>query len=292
MPVYLTQPQPRFHVLEEQAMRNFLRRTSFLLFVAGAVSLVLLTACAGTHDGAQPADAGPVAASSSELRIGVSPTAAPLVYRQAGQLVGVEIDLARQLADFLGKTPRFIELAWKDQIPALLDGRIDIIMSGMSITKARQVRIAFSNPYFRTGQMAIIRKADKLKYRDGFYALLTQSLTTRFGVVKETTGQYFVQRNFGRAKAITAFPDAAKAVAALISGDVDVVIYDAPMVLMLAAENQGRGVMPLPSLLTEEYLAWGMRKNDEKLLMSANDFLVRIQTDGRLDRILHRWIPF
>jgi len=273
-------------------MRNSLHRISLLLFVAGLVSLALLTACAGTQGGPQSAAVGSAVVSSGELRIGVSPTAAPLVYKQAGQLVGVEIDLARQLAEFLGKTPRFVELPWKDQIPALLDGRTDIIMSGMSITETRKVRIAFSNPYFRTGQMALIRKNDKLKYRDGYYALLTQSLTTRFGVVKETTGQYFVQRNFGRAKAIVAYQNAAKAVAALISGDVDVVIYDAPMILMLAAENQGRGVMPLPSLLTEEYLAWGMRKNDEKLLMSANDFLVRIQTDGRLDRILHRWISF
>ncbi len=273
-------------------MRDFFRRISLLLLVAAVVLPGLLSGCAGAPAGSPRAAAVSAIPGNAELRIGVSPTAAPLVYKQAGQLVGVEVDLARQLADFLGKTPRFVELPWKDQITALLDGRTDIIMSGMSITKARQVRIAFSNPYFRTGQMALIRKADKLKYRDGYYALLTQSLTTRFGVVKETTGQFFVQRNFGRAKAIEAFTDAAGAVAALISGGVDVVIYDAPMILMLAAENQGRGVMPLPSLLTEEYLAWGLRKNDEKLLMAVNDFLVRIQTDGRLDRILHLWIPF
>ncbi len=268
------------------------RPTTAVLLSMAFILPVLLWACAGAPPGASGQAAGVPAVSGNELRVGVTPTAAPLVYRQAGKLVGVEIDLARQLADFLGKTPRFVELPWEEQIPALIGGRTDIIMSGMSITKARQVRIAFTNPYFRTGQMALIRKSDDLKYRDGYYALLTQSLTTRFGVVKETTGQYFVQRNFGRAKGVETFDNAAEAVTALIRGDVDVVIYDAPMILMLAAENQGRGIMPLPSLLTEEYLAWGVRKGDQKLLMAANEFLVRIQTDGRLDRILRLWIPF
>ena len=278
--------------MENETMGIARRSPQTALLVLAIALPMLLFACAGAPSGSTADTAASMAAGGNELRVGVTPNAAPLVYKQGGELVGVEIDLARQLADFLGRRPRFVELAWEQQIPALLDGRTDIIMSGMSITKARQVRIAFSNPYFRTGQMALIRKADERKYRDGYYALLTQSLTTRFGVVKETTGQYFVQRNFGRAKAVVAFADAAGAVAALVRGDVDVVIYDAPMILMLAAENQGRGIMPLPSLLTEEYLAWGMRKNDEKLLMAANDFLVRIQTDGRLDRILHRWIPF
>jgi polar amino acid transport system substrate-binding protein len=273
-------------------MRNYLRLTSFVLFMMGAAALGLLFGCTAGSQAAKPDSGATAIERSGELRIGVSPTAAPLVYKQGGQLVGVEVDLARQLAVFLDKPARFVELPWEEQIQALLDGRIDVIMSGMSITKARQVRIAFSNPYFRTGQMALIRKADKLKYRDGYYAILTQSLTTRFGVVKETTGQFFVQHNFNRAKKTILYPDAGQATAALLSGDVDVVIYDAPMILMLAAENQGKGLTPLPSLLTEEYLAWGIRKNDEKFLMSANDFLVRIQTDGRLDRILRRWIPF
>ncbi len=268
------------------------RPTPVLLLLLVFVLPALLWACAGAPPGGSGPSAALPAIGGSELRVGVTPTAAPLAYKQAGKLVGVEIDLARQLADFLGKKPRFVEMPWQEQIPALIEGRTDIIMSGMSITRARQVRIAFTNPYFRTGQMALIRKADELKYRDGYYALLTQSLTTRFGVVKETTGQYFVQRNFGRAKAVKVFDNAAGAVTALIRGDVDVVIYDAPMILMLAAENQGKGVMPLPSLLTEEYLAWGVRKGDHKLLMAANEFLVRIQTDGRLDRILRLWIPF
>jgi len=53
---------------------------------------------------------------------------------------------------------------WEDEIEALLNGRIDIIMSGMSITKAREVRIAFTEPYLKSGLLAAFRAEDTKKY--------------------------------------------------------------------------------------------------------------------------------
>jgi len=47
----------------------------------------------------------------------------------------------------------------------------------------------------------------------------------------------------------------------------------------------------LPSLLTEEYLAWGVRKNDVELLQSANSFINTYKKDNRLHEIVNRWIP-
>ena len=69
-------------------------------------------------------------------------------------------------------------------------------------------------------------------------------------------------------------------------------IHDGPIVLMLAAENESAGLTVLPSLMTEEYLAWGIPKNDVALLDSANRFIEKLQKDGRLDKIVKRWIPY
>jgi ABC-type amino acid transport substrate-binding protein len=52
----------------------------------------------------------------------------------------------------------FVELAWEELIPALKGDRIDVIMSGMSVTPVRQHRVRFVQPYLRVGQMAIIRR--------------------------------------------------------------------------------------------------------------------------------------
>jgi polar amino acid transport system substrate-binding protein len=55
---------------------------------------------------------------------------------------------------------RFLELSWEQLPEALLAGKIDIIMSGMSITAARQVRMDFARPYLRAGQVALVRRED------------------------------------------------------------------------------------------------------------------------------------
>jgi len=260
-----------------------------------AVTLFLFIAClvmACATEGQKP-DAVYIPPSENVLRVGVSPTAAPLIYKQGDEMVGLEVDLAKGLAKSLGKSLRFVELPWEDQIPALLENRTDIIMSGMSITIPRQYRIAFSEPYFRTGQMPLVRKRDKIdkyKYTSGYYGIFAMAPVLRIGVVKGTTGEFFVRKDFGSAKKITAFLTAKEAVAALKGGDIDLFVYDAPMIYALAAENQA-DVAPLLSLLTEEYLGWGMRKNDEGLLESANAFIRQLKRDGELLPTVNRWLP-
>jgi polar amino acid transport system substrate-binding protein len=223
------------------------------------------------------------------LRVGVSTNAPPLIYRDGQTITGLEAELAQRFAGFLGKSVQFVELEWQDQIPALFEDRIDIIMSGMSITELRQIRIAFNKPYMRTGQTSLIRNTDKQRFGSGYYALLTQHI--RVGVVKGTTGNFFVQKNFYNAKIVT-FSSARNAVRGLLHANIDVVIHDAPIILMLAAINEAKGLMPITSLLPEEYLAWGIRKNDVTLLDAANSCIDALNQRGELYEIVTRWVPF
>src|SRR5262249_54888242 len=87
------------------------------------VATCLLGACATS---------GPVAdGGASILRVGVTPTYPPIIFKQNQQLAGVEVELARRLGARLGRPAQFVELRWDEQIPALIAGAIDIIMSGM-----------------------------------------------------------------------------------------------------------------------------------------------------------------
>lgn len=233
-----------------------------------------------------------VAPDKSLLRIGVSSNAPPLISRKGDSRVGLEADLAKELGAYLAKEIRFIEIPWNDQIDALLDNRTDIIMSGMSITRLREVRIAFSKPYFRTGQMALINIRHKRIAPYGFYGIMGVAITLRFGVVNGTTGENFVRENFARAKKIESFKTSREATAALLNGGIDILIHDAPMILMLAAENENNNLTVVPSLLSEEYLAWGLRKSDPALLEDVNRFIDQISKSGRLDELVQRWIPF
>ncbi len=265
-----------------------------LLLVVLTWSLIGCAASRGemSNAGANQTPAATVAPDASVLRVGVSTNAPPLIFKQGSEIVGLEAELAQKFGDSLGKSVAFIELAWEEQIPALLANKTDIIMSGMSITKMRQVRIEFSRPYFRTGQMALTRNKYLKMIPQNYYGIHGMSITARFGVVRGTVGETFVQQNFGRAKEIVPYKTSRQAVDALLKGRIDLVIHDGPIILLLAAENETRGLAVIRSLLSEEYLAWGIRKNDVELLEAANNFVEMMIKQDQLDPIINRWIPF
>ena len=136
--------------------------------------------------------------------------------------------------------------------------------------------------------MSLIRREDAARLSTGFFALSTSSA---IGVIKDTTGEYFVETNYSSVdKKIFSTPRAAAK--AVIDKKIDMFIYDAPMILYLASENETKGLTALFTLLTEEYLAWGFRKDNKDLLKSANDFLRTINDEGKLNQIIQYWIPF
>ena len=221
------------------------------------------------------------------LRVGVTPNAPPLIFKQGDKIVGLEADFARELAKYLDKAPRFVELEWEDLIPALMDDRIDIIMSGMTRTALREVRIAFTNRYLESGQMALIRRKDAARFSTGIFSLATSSA---IGVIKNTFGEYFVDERYSSVKK-KVFSNPRAATKAVIDKKIDMFIYDAPMVLYLASENETKGLTALIALLTREDLAWGVRKDNKELLESANKFLQNPDNEEMLKKMTQYWIP-
>jgi polar amino acid transport system substrate-binding protein len=262
------------------------------LIFAGLVFAFLVAGCAQTPK--TPSE--PKVADAATLRVGVTTTSPPFVFKQSGEIVGLDADMAREFARFIGKTLRFVDLEWDDQIPALLENRTDIIMSGMSITNMRKMSIAFSQPYYRSGLMAMVRKAEANRFPVSFYGLLGQAPAMRFGVVKGTTGEAYVNNNFASAQKITAYSSTREAIDALLTpvlvNRIDVFVQDGPILLMMLAQNQSADLTVLPSPLTDEYLAWGMRKTDPGLKESADRFLESIAKNGQLESIVKRWIPY
>lgn len=254
--------------------------------------LTIILACILAFGGcATPPPAVVVEADPTILRVGVSPDAAPLIYKQNDEITGLEADMAVDLAAYLKKTAVMVELPWEDQIPALLDNRIDIIMSGMSVTLARQYEIAFSKPYFKSGLMIIVKNLHKFAFIKNRETAFAQSITWRIGVVKGTTGEAFIRQKSTGAKAIRDFPNQDEALKALMAGRIDVFVHDAPIVLMMAAQHQTDGIRPLPIMLSEEYLAWGISKDDTDLLTSVNAFIDQAKQNGTMQTTIKRWIP-
>lgn len=224
-------------------------------------------------------------ADNGELRVGISPIFPPMVFKQDKQLMGVEIDLANDLAQELGRTVTFVEVPWEDQIESLNAGKIDIIMSSMSVTGARKWVVDFSRPYLYIGQMVLVRREDVNKYALGF------PLTPRgtVGVLKATTGDFLVQREFPKTKR-TVYKTPAEAVQALKKKKIDLFLSDSTLVCYLAGTHAAENLSAAPVQLNEESLAWAVRKGDEKLLNEINAFIKRVGSSGKLNQVFQRWM--
>ncbi len=247
-------------------------------------ALAVLAGCAEDYYRTEPpraAPAGPV------LRVGVTSTYPPVIFRQQGQVVGIEADLAALLAARLGRTVQFVELEWTRQIDALLAGRTDIVMSGMSITDARRVRVAFSEPYFEGGLMAAVRTEDRAFYLSPD-ALLAAPVTV--GVIEGTTGAVFAQRSFPNARRVE-LSRASDGALALRNRTVDVFVHDAPSIVWLVSANEA-DVAPVRHYLNREHLAWALRPADTALLAEVNAVLAGWKADGTLAGVLGRWMPY
>ena len=222
----------------------------------------------------------------STLRVGVTPDFAPIVMNEDGILRGLEIDFAVRLADELGRPLDFVELPWDHQIPALLGGKIDLIMSGMTVTDLRRVRIDFCNPYMTSGQMALVRRRDLSKFKTSDDILRALD---RIGVKKGTTADGFVQDHCPQAQIVQYLipNDAALAVR---NRRLDVFIYDAPAIWWLASQYES-DLAVVPVLLTQEDIAWGIRPGNVLFKQQVNAILGEWKKDGTLQRLLDRWVP-
>ena len=218
------------------------------------------------------------------LRVGVSPEFPPMVFKQGKSLAGVEIDMARALGERLGRKVEFVEVPWKDQIDQLNDAKTDIIMSSMSVTMARRYMVNFSKPYLLVGQMALVRRENKSEYILGFPSKPSGTI----GVLRATTGEFLVQRDFPKSK-YKSYQNADDAAEALIKKKIGLFVSDSTLVWYLAGKHAADGLTVVPIPLSEEKLAWAVRKNDEALLDQVNTFLDEAARDGTLKKAFKRW---
>jgi polar amino acid transport system substrate-binding protein len=85
------------------------------------------------------------------LRVGLSTFVPWAMRNKAGELVGFEVDIATKLAQDMSVRLELVPTAWDGIIPALVSGRFDAIIGGMSVTVARNLTVNFSDPYHSTG---------------------------------------------------------------------------------------------------------------------------------------------
>jgi polar amino acid transport system substrate-binding protein len=226
-------------------------------------------------------------ANRKPLRVGIAPSYPPVIFEEDGEILGIEADLAHSIAEALGRRAVFSRYPLGELIDALEAGEIDVIMSGLSITPERSKRIRFTAPYMKIGQLALIRSSELVRlgrkrsvYRSG----------VRVGYERGSAGERFVATSLPRATSF-AFDDVDSAIRSLRAARIDFFIHDAPTVWRLAGDPASRDLQGLYHLLTEEHLAWAVRRDDLKLHALLDATLSHWKREGRIEPIVNRWIP-
>jgi len=239
--------------------------------------LIFLAACKTTDVSKQ---------TDNTLTVGVTPNYPPLIFMQNNNIAGVEAELASELGTALGRPVRLVVVPWEDQIDALIQGQTDIIMSGMTVTAARKVRMAFTDPYLQIGIMALVRSRDAGKFTTPENIL---SGYARIGVEKDSTADAFANRNCRTPGAIY-YLQPSDAPFYLVNRRIDVYLHDGPAVIWIASENEA-DLEAIRKPLTKDEIAWGIRKDEVELRSKINQILAQWKKDGTLQKILDKWLP-
>ena len=222
-----------------------------------------------------------------ELRVGFDAGYMPFeMTDKSGNYIGFDIDLARELAKAMGVKFVPVNVDFDGMIPALLTGKIDVIMSGMTITQERNLKIGFSDPYIVVGQSILLNK--KL---EGKITSWEQLNDPQYHVVSRqgTTGEEATKRHLPKAQFKT-FEKEADGALEVANDRADAWVYDMPFNVVFYAE-QGQGkVIHLDKPFTYEPLGIGIRQGDPDFLNFLNTFLRQVKADGRYDRIYDKWI--
>lgn len=197
------------------------------------------------------------------------------------QIVGLDVDYAKAIADKLGVKLELQSTNPANRIPFLLSKKVDLVLANFTITDERAKQVDFSIPYFSSGQQFLAKKG-VLKSPDQISSL-------RIGVDKGTTNEIAVREQFPQAT-LVAYDDTPFAFAALRAGNVQAITQDGPKLVGLLANIPDRQNYEIPPFsITKDYMGVGIPKGEPRLVAFVNDTLRGLEANGTAVTIYNRW---
>lgn len=210
----------------------------------------------------------------------------PFTWKDDGVLKGFDVDLARELGREMGVEVEFRERAFDLLAAELIQGKGDLVISGVTATPQRALECSFSAPYFLTRTVALL----SVPRADGVRSVRDLDASGRRIVVQGgSTGQYAAERHTPRAE-IAKFPTEALCVLEVVQGKADAFVYDEWQVLSHAKENPGVTRVLAETMSVEPY-AIECRKGDPDTLDWLNLVLAGMKRDGRLADLYRKHLP-
>lgn len=220
---------------------------------------------------------------SGKMRIGMDASFPPFEYVDAeGNLVGFDVDLAREIAAYLGVQPDFVaNLPYDGLYDALTAEQVDVVISALYVDPSRRADFAYSTPYFNAGQV-LVTEAEREDI-DSLADMEGRTLAVEFGGPGDVVARMWAKRLRG----LTVLPlsSPAEALAAVAERRADAALVD--HVSALAWTSAGLRIAGDP--VTDEPYAVAVRAEDRALLQAVNEVLAELKANGTLDRLYAAW---
>ena len=198
-----------------------------------------------------------------------------------GSFEGIDVEIAGKIAEKLGLELVVDDMDFGSIITSVQTGKSDIAMAGMTVTDERKQNIDFSDTYATGVQMVILPILSDIESIDDLQGKL-------IGCQESTTGYIYCSDDYGE-DMVTAFPNGANAVQALLSGKVDAVVIDSQPAQEFVAQNAGKLKMLSTEYVSEDY-AIGISKDNTALRDAVNNALKELIDDGTVQSILDKYI--
>lgn len=265
---------------------NFLKHFSFTILVI--FGLFSLTACNDDKSSARQ---------NNELIVATSANFAPFEYRDGEAFKGIDIDIARHIAQKLDRKLVIKDMEFDSVVTSLAGGNAHIALSGLTVNETRKRVIDFSDTYFSAAQMVIARADDTRFANIGDKAALLEKLRAipqlKIGVQIGTTGEFYARGDadwgfdgFKNAE-VKSFSNGGLAVTAMNNHQVDIVIIDEMPARAIVKAEQGTRLLDIP--LTDEKYAIGVSRSEPKLRDSINAILQEMKQDDALETIINAY---
>lgn len=201
-----------------------------------------------------------------------------------GNPSGVSVDFAKALGKYLGKDVVIENIAWDGLIPSLKTGKIDLIISSMTITDERKKSIDFSIPYAQASLAILANKNSDVKS--------IEDLNQKGKIVavkKGSTGHIYAKDNLPNAE-ILVFDKESACVLEVVQNKADGFLYDQLTIYKNYAKHI-ETTKPLLKPFQKDFEYWGvaLRQNDP-LKQKVNEFIKKAKADGTFDNFAQTYL--
>lgn len=219
------------------------------------------------------------------IRVGLSTFVPWAMRNKNGELIGYEIDVAKQLAEDMKVKAEFVPTAWDGIIPALLAGKFDVVIGGMSITPERNLTVNFTQPYANSGIHLVANK----ELAAGFKSLEDFNkpdvvLAVRRGATPATVAKRLMSK-----ATLRQFDEDALALQEVLNGKAHAFITSTPTPAFEALKHPDKLFLPIPEPFVQGAEGFALRKGDPDALNFFNNWILLRQQDGWLKERHDYW---